>query len=193
MLVTHRADVSLKVNGSLGEAAMSEAIYNPILEVLADHKAKTLAQLEQSLKGSGVAFVQLLQAVIVLTGGGHLVSVQDDAAINKVKKVTEKLNAHLINKSRGSIDIGYLASPVSGGGITVGRFQQLFLLAINQGHKQPADWAAFVWQILSMQNQKIIKEGKTLESTEENLAELSAQAEAFAKKQLPVLKALQIA
>jgi SAM-dependent methyltransferase len=193
MLVTHRADVSLKVHGSIGVATMGEAIYNPILEVLADHKAKTLAQLEQSLKGSGVTFAQLLQAVMVLTGGGHLALVQEDAVIQKAKKSTEKLNAHLMNKARGSGEIHYLSSPVSGGGISVGRFQQLFLLALSQGNKQPADWAAFVWQILSMQGQKIIKEGKTLETSEDNLAELSAQAETFSKVLLPVLKALQIA
>jgi hypothetical protein len=38
-----------------------------------------------------------------------------------------------------------------------------------------------------------VKDSKTLESTEENLAELTAQAQAFSAKQLPILKALQIA
>lgn len=38
-----------------------------------------------------------------------------------------------------------------------------------------------------------MKDGKTLETAEENLAELKVQAEAFAAKQLPLLKALQIA
>ena len=75
----------------------------------------------------------------------------------------------------------------------VARFQQLFLLALSQGKKQPAEWAQFVWQILSSQGQKILKEGKTLETAEENLAELTAQAATFAEKQLPILKALQIA
>ncbi len=36
------------------------------------------------------------------------------------------------------------------------------------------------------------KEGKTLDTPEENLAELKAQAVTFAEKQLPVLKSLQI-
>jgi len=42
------------------------------------------------------------------------------------------------HKARGSADITFLASPVTGGGITVNRFQQLFLLALSQGKKQPA-------------------------------------------------------
>jgi len=75
---------------------------------------------------------------------------------------TDKLNAFLINKARGSGDISYLASPVTGGGIPTGRFQQLFLLAKSQGKKQPSDWAQFAWQVLTQQGQRIVKEGKTL-------------------------------
>jgi len=37
-----------------------------------------------------------------------------------------------------------------------------------------------------------VKEGNTLESAEDNLAELTAQASTFAEKQLPLLKALQV-
>jgi hypothetical protein len=192
ILVTHRPDVALKVTGALGEATMSEAVYKPILDFLADHKSKTLGQIEQAVKDNGVTFAQVIQAAMLLTGAGHLTAVQEEAVIGKVKKHTDKLNAHLANKARGSGDTGYLASPVTGGGVAVGRFQQLFLLAQSQGRKQPAEWAQFVWQVLSSQGHKIIKEGKTLESAEENLVELSTQASAFAEKQLPILKALQI-
>ena len=89
--------------------------------------------------------------------------------------------------------VNTFASPVTGGGVTVPRFQQLFLLAKQQGHKQPQDWANFVWNLLAMQGQRLIKDGKTLETPEDNLAELTAQANEFAEKRLPILKALQIA
>lgn len=193
ILTSHRPDISLKVNGSLGEATMTEAIYAPILDLLADHKPRTLGQIEQALKDKGVSYAHIIQAVMLLSGVGHLAPVQDDAVIAKAKKHTEKLNAHLMNKARGSNELNYLASPVTGGGIMVGRFQQLFLLAMSQGKKQPAEWVQFVWQILSMQGQKLIKDGKALETAEENIAELTAQATTFAEKQLPVLRVLQIA
>ena len=96
-------------------------------------------------------------------------------------------------KARSSNDISALASPVTGGGVTVGRFQQVFVLAIQQGKKKPDDWAAFVEQILASQGQKIVKEGKPLDTPAEQLAELTTQAHEFAVKQLPSLKALQIA
>jgi hypothetical protein len=75
----------------------------------------------------------------------------------------------------------------------VGRFQQLFVLAMQQGKEKPEDWAVFVSQILTTQGQKIVKEGKALETPEEQVAELTTQAHEFAVKQLPILKALQIA
>jgi hypothetical protein len=193
ILVTSRTDVTLKVIGALGEATLHEAIYAPILDILADHKPKTLGQIEQTVKDKGIVFAQVIQAVIALSGAGHLAAVQDDTVTSKAKKHSDKLNACLIGKARGSNEISYLASPVTGGGVTINRFQQLFLLAMSHGKKQPNEWAQFVWQILAAQGQKIMKEGSALETPEENLAELTSQAQTFADKQLPILKALQIA
>lgn len=190
VLLQPRADVSLKVAGALGEATMQEAVYNPILDALADHKPKTLGQLEQQLKN--IPFAQIQQAVMLLMGTGALLAAQDEDSIAKAKKTTDKLNAHLCNKSRGSSDISYLASPVLGGGLNVPRFHQLFLLSIGQGKKKPAEWAQNAWQVLAAQGQRLLKDGKTLESAEENLAELTAQATVFSEKHLPILKALQV-
>lgn len=193
ILLSQRSSVSLKVTGTQGEASLNDAVYNPILDVLADHKPKSLGQIEQQVRDQGITLKHVQEAAIVLAGNGHLAAVQEEQVISKASKTTSRLNTYLIQKARGMGDITYLASPVTGGGISVGRFQQLFLLAIQQGEKQPAEWAQFVWQLLSSQGQKILKEGKTLETPEENLAELTAQAQTFAEKQLPILKALQIA
>ena len=193
ILVQPRTDVSLKITGAIGEATMQEPVYNPILDALADHKPKTLAQIEEAVRGQGVVFAQVVQAAMILTGSGSLAAVQDETLIAKARKHTDKLNAYLIDKTRTSSELSYLASPVTGGGITVGRFQQLFLLALKSGKKQPADWAQMAWQLLSAQGQRVLKDGKALETPEENIEELAAQATVFAAKHLPILKALQIA
>ena len=130
---------------------------------------------------------------MVLSSVGIVLAAQDGAAMQRVKKRTERLNTHLMMKARSSNELNYLASPVTGGGIAVPRFQQLFLLARQQGHKQPQDWAGYVWSVLAMQNQRLLKDGKTLETPEDNLAELTRQATEFAEKRLPILKALQVA
>ena len=193
LLTTYRPDVSLKVNGALGEANMTESIYAPILDQLADHKFKTLGQLETTLTDQGIRMPQLLEAALLLTGAGHLAAAQEDDVIGKATKQTDALNTHLMSLARSSNDIAYLASPVTGGGIAVNRFEQLFLLARSQGHKAPETWGPFAWTILNVQDQKLVKEGKTLDTAEGNLAELAHLANEFSAKRLPVLRALQIA
>ena len=193
ILTAHRPDLLLKATGAQGEVTLNEAIYNPIFDLLADHKARTIGQISSALKDKGINFAQIIQAVLTLGGVGAVSPVQDDAVTSKTRKNADRLNAYLIDKARGSGDVNFLASSVTGGGVAVGRMQQLFLLALSRGRKQPQEWAEFAWEILAGQGQKIIKEGKALETPAENLTEITEQAKAVAEKSLSVLKALQIA
>lgn len=192
VLVSHRASISLKVHGALGEANLNEGVYNPLLNLMADHKVRSFEQIEIVLKPNGIDFPKLAQALLVLIGNATLACVQDEQVITKAKRQTDKINSYFLNKSRGSNELAYLAAPVTGGAIAVGRFQQLFVLAIQKGLKKPEDWASFVDDILRAQGQKIVKEGETLETQEEMLAELHRLANDFSDKQMPILKALLI-
>ena len=193
ILANVRDTVELKVGGARGEATLNENVYTPILNLLANHKPLSLGQIEDAVKDKGLVFAQVLQAVMILVGKGDLALVQDDEVMAKAKRTTDKLNLHLMSKCRESNEFGYLASPVTGGALTINRFQQLFLLARSQGKKQPQEWAQFVWQHLVALNQRLTKDGQPLQSAEDNLAELTQQANTFAEKQLPILKALQVA
>ena len=194
VLVVPRDRASLKVTGSLGEANLQEAIYVPILDELGDHKPKTLGQLETALATrGGIGFAQIREAALILCGAGILAPAQDETAIAKAKKSAERLNAHLLAKAKSHNELGYLASPVTGGGVPVSRFEQLFLLARQSGHKTLQDWARFAWSLLAAQGQRLVKEGKPLETPDDNLAELSGQASEFAEKRLPLLKSLGVA
>ncbi len=192
-LIAPRADVALKVAGPIGEATLNEGVYGPILDLLADHKPRTLGQLEQAVQGRGVLFGQVMQAVMILIGKDDLAAVQDDPAAGKAKRHTDRLNLHLMNKCRGSSDISYLASPMTAGGLPVNRFQQLFLLARTQGRKTPEELAQFVWQHLAALSQRLTREGQAIDSPEDNLEELNRQAGTFLEARLPILKAVQIA
>lgn len=190
-LSTRRDDIELKVKGTLGEATLQEDVYGPLLDKLADGP-KTVKEMVADPAIAGLGWARLQQAFVVLAGAGHLqpcLPAKDDA---KRARSTKAFNQAVMQRARDSADLQFLASPVTGGGLTVARFQQLFLLALSEGKKQPDEWADLVWQVLNGQGQRIIKEGKTLDTPEENLAELKAQAATFAEKQLPVLKSLQV-
>jgi len=193
ILVTERSSISLKVTGPAGEAQLNENVYGPLLNLMADHKPRTLGQIEAALKDKNIDFNQVLQSALVLAGLGYFSAVQSDSVIAKVRKNTEKVNSYIMRKARGDNEVAFLASPVTGGGVSVVKFQQLFVLAYLQGKKQPTEWASFVWNIVKAQGRKLIKDGKTLETEEENLAELLDQANHFSQKRLPILKALMIA
>ena len=188
VLTTPRADVPMKITTTLGEATLSEAVYTPILDALASHDSKTLRELQTPEINLG----RLVEASLVLMGAGHLALAQDAATIKKVTPATTALNRHLCSKAQGSADIAFLASPVTGGGVPVGRFEQLFLREMAQGKKDPQQWASATWALLKAQGQRIIKDGKPLESDEENLAELAQQAQAFSAKRLPLLRKLGV-
>jgi hypothetical protein len=107
-------------------------------------------------------------------------------------KHSKAINNHLLNKARATNDTNHLASPVTGGGVLVNRFCQLFMLSMQQGGKTPEDWAGFAWEILSRQGQTLLKDNKPLQGAQANIAELTSQANTFRDKQLPMLKALQV-
>lgn len=192
VLTQPRAEVPLKINGALGSARMQESIYAPVLDAFSDQMPHTLGEIEDRLKSRDLALSQITEAVTLLVGNGSLHPAQDDAAIARAKPAAARLNSYLCARARGSSDIQFLASPVLGGGCYVPRFSQLFMAAENEGQARPEQLAQRVWATLSAQSQRIVKEGKALQTDAENLAELTDQARSFLA-QLPVLKALGIA
>lgn len=192
VLTTSRDAVPMKVNTAMGEAKMSEAVYGPILDAMADHKARAISDIERAVATKKVSFAQLREALMILVGSGHLAVAQDDAHVSNAQVKTQRLNRFICDRARFGDEASCLASPVTGGGVTVTRFQQLFLLAADSGLKKPEDWARFAWQHISLAGQKLVKDGKALESPQENLTEMTRQAKEFATKRLPVLRALGI-
>jgi hypothetical protein len=186
VLTTPKEDVPLKINATLGEATLSEAVYGPILQELSDHSPKALGDLITPEINLG----RVMEVALVLMGAGHLAIAQDAQAVKRTSPKATALNRHLTDKAQGSAEISFLASPLTGGGVAVNRFEQLFLREI--GKKDPQQWASAAWALLKAQGQRIIKEGKTLESDEDNLAEITAQARAFEAKRLPLLRKLGV-
>jgi SAM-dependent methyltransferase len=192
MLLNPAGEVPLKVMGQLGEATLQESVYRPLLAALADYRPKSLGQLEEALAASKIDFRQIAEAAGIMVGAGQLAPVQPEEDAAAAAPQTRRLNAHILARAHSSNDIGYLASPVTGGGVAVPAIQQLFIVARQRGHKLPQEWASFCWQALSAQGQRLVKEGKVVETAEENLAELVRQAKEFAEQRLPVLQALQV-
>jgi hypothetical protein len=185
-------EIDFKIKSSAGEATLSEAVYKPVIAALSDHKPVSVEELMTRLEGKDVNLAQLLEALTVAMGAGYIAPAQGAVTVKAAKTTSDKLNAYLCANARANNDIKHMTSPVTGGGVVVDRFERIFLLAIEQGLKKPAEWAEFAWQLLSSQGQLMIKDGKTLESAEENIAAHTVAAEKFKKVRLPLLKSLGV-
>jgi SAM-dependent methyltransferase len=193
VLSTHRTEITLDVKGTLGKIPLKEKHYRPVIDLMADHKPRTLGEIENLLRKDGISLTHLVEVMTVLAGIGHMGPAADDAAIEQAAPRSKALNTFLLNKARSSTEISYLASPVLGGGVWVGQFEQLFLLSIQEGGKSPQDWAKAAWTIMAARGQRLMKNGSIMERDEDNLAELTLQAKEFAAKRLSSLQALRVA
>jgi SAM-dependent methyltransferase len=182
-------EIQLKITGVRGEAQLDATIYTPLIERLASDGmgTKTVGELEAALAPRGVAFLQVVQAVKILLGKGDLLLVQDAAIATAAALKTRRLNRCLMERAGASGDIAFLASPVTGGGVPVMRFEQFFLQAREDGLATPVEWATHTWRILASQGQRLLKDGAAIDSEADNVAELTRQAEVFATQRLPIL------
>ena len=193
VLALPASEVPMKFPGLIGEISLQEELYAPMLTRLGEEgdRAKGFGELLAAMQEPNPQ--NLTQMLIVLAGAGYLYPVQDEATIAAARPGCAALNRHLWRRARHGGEVNFAASPVIGGGVALGRFPQLFLLARAQGKATPMEWAASVWETLLAQGQRLLKDGTPIMAEEENIAELNRQAQAFAEKQLPVLQALGVA
>ncbi len=187
-LSTIRSDVPLTVTGALGEAKLQEEVYAPLLDALAAGP-RTLRQLVAEKPIADLGWARLTQALTVLVGSGHLQPALNAKGEDERMRQTKSFNMAVMDRAKASADLQALASSVTGGGVIVDRFQQLFLLARQAKHADPA---VFAWEALTAIGQRLVKDGRPLETVEENLADLRERHATFTEKQSPVLQQLGI-
>ena len=180
VLTTPADAVGLTARGVLGDTRLRDDLYRPLLAVMADLRPRTVGEIETALKSGDAELDPLFKALMILVGKDDLAPAQDEAAAAEALPRTRKLNAHLTAMARSGGAVNVLASPLTGGGVTVDRTEQLFLLAAAEGRAAPADWAAFAGDFL----------GAAASGTP---ADLTARAQAFSDVRLPSLQALMIA
>ncbi|HEU4622671.1 MAG TPA: class I SAM-dependent methyltransferase [Burkholderiaceae bacterium] len=193
ILVRDPARLSLYVNSTLGEVTLFEEVYRPILNMLSDYSVKTIGELEEKLCGEDLSFEALMLSLLVLMFKLAVFPAQDQQAIVNAKPCTDRLNKHLIQKALDDGKVEYLASPVTGSGIAVERYQQIFLLARLNGIHAPEQWARYATDELLARCQTIKTDDATLTDPQAMYTELLRQANEFANSRLRILQALQIA
>jgi SAM-dependent methyltransferase len=192
VLLTQPKNFTFEVSTSLGKATLEKAVYEPVIEVLTEDggRPKSLCELLADRRLGDIGYRRVAQAMIVLCGNGLAHPAQTEAAAAAAVRPCQRLNKAIIERSRATHELFYLASPVTGGGIAVSPMQQHFLDAIGQGRKSPHEMAAYAWTLLKRRGHRVKKDDKVLQTDGENVEELSRQAGEFANARLPVLRQL---
>jgi SAM-dependent methyltransferase len=180
ILTNGRADVPKTVNGALGEAMLQPELYDPLLDGLANGP-RTLAQLAEDPRVAELDEGSLQQALSILVGAGQIQPALDGAGDAARLTSTQAFNRAVIERARTSDRWRFLVSPVFGGGVSLSRVTQLFLLARED---EVADPPAFVCDTLTA-------DGTAM--TKPNLAKLRSLYGIFNDKQLPLLQSMGVA
>ncbi len=189
VLLSQRSAVPMFVQGARGQAQMQEEVYGPVLDELArnNHAPKSFAEIVEA--ASKVGYLRVAQAILLLVGSGHVSPAQAPNIAQDVKPRCLALNKHIVRLSEATADVGCLASPVTGGAVSVTRMEQIFLAVMGTGKNDAKAIAKGAWSVLKPQGHKVGKDGKALTTDEENLTELVVQAQAMLDSRLAILKA----
>jgi hypothetical protein len=134
------------------------------------------------------AMGETVRATVILVQLGILHPVSDLAVTEQTVAACRAINQEIFDGSPIGQNIRALASPITGGGISLSQAQQLFLVALESGAKFPEQWTHFAWSILakeSMSQQSFNARGTPLG------ARLLKKALVF-QKLLPVLVGLDL-
>ena len=181
LLVKHKKDIALSLTTANGQAHLNPEIYQPIIDLLSDNSNRPLhfSKIREAISVSVANDNQLFQALGVLTGFGYISMAQSQQKVDAVLSSTVKLNRQFCELSKQNGNYQYLASPVAGTGIIVGRMDQLFCLALIEGAKQTKEIATFVWRILDQNDEKLLEGDKPLNSPEENIEKITSMYTEF--------------
>lgn len=98
-----------------------------------------------------------------------------------------RLNAVILEQALQVDRLQALACPATGGAIAVDRVEQLFLQALCQRSVEPAQT---VWATLAAAGQRLLRDGRLLETPKQNLMELEERWQRFRQRRLPLLQGL---
>lgn len=183
-VVLVRAAAGLKQNAKFanGEVYIEEAVFARVLDALDDHQPHTLRQIEGVIQPHGINLDRLLEVLLLLMNRGRIYLAQDDGAVALARPKAIKLNRALMEYSAAGIEISTLASAVTGCGIGVSRYHQLFLSARDKKCADPIDWAEFALRRLEEIGEVVARPANAIHDPAENLDELIVLAKAQGKK-----------
>lgn len=187
LLIGNPAEPPSKVMTGAGEADLIPEIYSPLLAAIAEQPDEplSLATLTERSTLSHLNRDQIWEALLVLNGASYLAPASDSDTMDADRIASTRLNADICQRAAFSGSIHYLAAPLIGAAIGVGRIDQLFLLARSQ---RIEDVIEHVHQLLTAQGERLLEDGQPVEDEARSRTLLSDLYRDFVADRLPLLR-----
>lgn len=192
VLSTPVPDIPKKISCGRGEVELPADKYNRIIESMSDQgfRPKTIDEIFDHRRMQSLTRQDVISMLTVLVGAGFVSPAQIPTA--GVQEQCRALNAYILRRARLNATLRTMASPVTGGGISVSHMTQLFIIASTAADNTAEAMADHVWQLLDASGERVVRHRKRLESKADNLKELRAAADKFLTYERPLFDTLQI-
>jgi len=187
--VVQREIFSFKAKGPYCEFNLDEQTYSKVVDKL--YSSREPVRIGDLQRDTGLHWPAIREAAIVLVSLGYAAPCHEETVAQKQRPKCKALNRAIRERARFDASTTYQASPLTGVGVQVGRMEQLFLSALDEGVKTPDGWAEHAHASLERGGQALQNEGQNL-SREESLAKLTGAATTFDATRLALLRRLGI-
>jgi SAM-dependent methyltransferase len=178
-LSREREACDLKVGLPVGEATLTDEVYSPLLDALANGPRT----IEELAKTTGVAFNSCLTAAAILSSLNYVQLIRD--ASPEAVASCANFNVAALNRAAAGEEQLVLAAARLGTGVGVNVMDQYFLHAYLSKADDPGTHVA---QILRSLGRRLVSKGVAVETEDETVARLRETGAAFMENTLPIFK-----
>ncbi|HYE51116.1 MAG TPA: hypothetical protein VEB20_16080, partial [Azospirillaceae bacterium] len=162
-------------------------VYTPLADALAEGP-KSVREL-QGILGNATNLAGVVQALSLLTHVGSVAPLRPPAD----PATARRLNRVLCARARASDTFQALAAPATGSFVVANLVERLALNGLDEGvAADAAALARHAWGALAARGQRLIRDGKPIDSAEENTAELQTQIGRFLNDKLPLWRTMGV-
>jgi hypothetical protein len=190
-LMGDRACMSHTFDTPNGKIKGSDEIYLPILDALGE-KPHSVGELVALPALRGKPGPSVVDAVNVLINFGQAHPLLEGARTQEPGG-GQRLNKAISARIRHGDVLGHIAVPAAGTGVQVSYVDLVAILALAEGMKpDPKEVARFGWSLMHRTGQRMVRDKSSLETPEDNIAELEAHLQRIYARQLKVWKTLDV-
>jgi len=191
-LTVPKEEVKFEFHVGPGKVTGREEVYRPVINALAESPL-TIGELNglPELKGKNIGSILEICLLLIHSGQAHLTA---DGGKGKAPETARRFNQVVLKRAiMGGANHAMLASPVIASGVGLNLVEMIAAqILMQQPTIQFNTLVNEAWKIMQSLGRKFIKDGKTLETEEENLNQLNDHLKNFLDKRLPLLKKLKV-